>query len=63
MSFKKNEIFCSYSWVWQISEETFRLYFAYLCFADFGGKQETVVWFALKKFLKMNTNMSGILKK
>lgn len=37
--------------------------FEYLCFADFGGKQETVVWLALKKFLKMSTNMSGILKK
>lgn len=36
---------------------------AYLYFAHFSGKQETVVCFVPKKFLKINTNISGILKK
>lgn len=35
----------------------------YLCFADFSGKQETVVWLVPTKFLKINTMISGILQK
>lgn len=35
----------------------------YLCFAAFSGKQETVVWLVPKKFVKINTIISGILQK
>jgi len=35
----------------------------YLCFDDFSGKQETVVWLVPKKFLKMNTIIREILQK
>lgn len=40
-----------------------QIIFEYLCFAGFGGKQETLVRLALKKFLSMYTNINVMHKK